>query len=637
MTTTTWSQTTTRLVLAALALGVIQSEPVSSADPDTVPPQIVALSFPSTVDVTESETRATFTLNITDDQSGVSGFSMGFTSPSGTAVNFPFFAPDLISGTPNSGVWEETIIFPPFIEPGTWEIRSIYITDLASNSASYNTETLTSLSLPTGFTVLSAGYDADPPEVVDMSFSPSTIDVSTGHQLVTLRAHITDNLAGLESAFANLESPSGPQTILSRRSMHRVSGTAQDGMYVVDFDIAQYSEAGSWKIRDIDLTDQARNRIVLKTSDLEPVISAGLAVVSEPEDLSPPELAAFDILPRVVDVSFGPVDVEFLLELTDNLAGVDPTVFTAWTQGVYIRSPSGAQSDRGSMELQSGTPLSGVWRVKIAISEFAEPGTWSVSRLHFSDAAHNCVSYISGPLHCDIVGQAALDALGAPTSFIVIRPSLTSDGTISSDGGTIADETFGNRAQIDFPSGAVAEPTNVAIDVFDSPLDVPIPEGWSAPGTRFVNIDLEPEPSLPLPPPGLTVVLPLVDPMPTGSHLDLFKVEPSTGELIQAIGVDGNTVTGSVGGDGLSATFEGIASLSTVVGVIPEIVSVVGDLDGDGDIDLGDVNILVADRNKAVGASTCGVACDLDGDGVITGLDARKLVLLCTRPRCATE
>ncbi len=28
---------------------------------------------------------------------------------------------------------------------------------------------------------------------------------------------------------------------------------------------------------------------------------------------------------------------------------------------------------------------------------------------------------------------------------------------------------------------------------------------------------------------------------------------------------------------------------------------------------------------------------DLDGDGRITGLDARKIVLLCTRPRCATE
>jgi len=59
-----------------------------------------------------------------------------------------------------------------------------------------------------------------------------------------------------------------------------------------------------------------------------------------------------------------------------------------------------------------------------------------------------------------------------------------------------------------------------------------------------------------------------------------------------------------------------------------------GDLDGDSDVDQSDVNILLGYRNKP--ASAC-PACDLDGDGMITALDARKLVLLCTRPRCATQ
>ena len=59
-----------------------------------------------------------------------------------------------------------------------------------------------------------------------------------------------------------------------------------------------------------------------------------------------------------------------------------------------------------------------------------------------------------------------------------------------------------------------------------------------------------------------------------------------------------------------------------------------GDLDNDNDIDQNDLNILLTYRNQP--ASAC-PECDIDGDGIITVLDARKLVLLCTRPRCATE
>jgi len=62
--------------------------------------------------------------------------------------------------------------------------------------------------------------------------------------------------------------------------------------------------------------------------------------------------------------------------------------------------------------------------------------------------------------------------------------------------------------------------------------------------------------------------------MISGTLLKLFKVDTLTGGLIPAINVFGKDVLGSVNADGLSATFQGIASLSTVVGLIPEALNV---------------------------------------------------------------
>ena len=60
-----------------------------------------------------------------------------------------------------------------------------------------------------------------------------------------------------------------------------------------------------------------------------------------------------------------------------------------------------------------------------------------------------------------------------------------------------------------------------------------------------------------------------------------------------------------------------------------------GDIDVDGDVDSDDLNLILAARNTL--ANGPNDLRDLNGDGKIDALDSRKLVTLCTRPRCATR
>ena len=97
------------------------------------------------------------------------------------------------------------------------------------------------------------------------------------------------------------------------------------------------------------------------------------------------------------------------------------------------------------------------------------------------------------------------------------------------------------------------------------------------------------------------------------SSEDSYEAKPSTNELYEA------------------DAFRSSDHDPVIIGLSLTPNETPGDLDGDGDVDRSDINIIRQYRNQPV--STC-PDCDIDGDGRITVLDARKLFNMCTCSRC---
>ena len=79
-------------------------------------------------------------------------------------------------------------------------------------------------------------------------------------------------------------------------------------------------------------------------------------------------------------------------------------------------------------------------------------------------------------------------------------------------------------------------------------------------------------------------------------------------------------VRGVVQASGVSALFTGIASLSTVVGLIPT-TAIPGDLNNDGRVDCLDVAIVKAAFGKRTGQPGFDTRADVNNDGIISVYD----------------
>jgi hypothetical protein len=601
---------------------------------DTTPPTLLGFDFsPMSIDVTSGRQTFVVTWHVTDNLSGVlSGeayVQATFLSPSGKQSRLGR-GTSLPGSTPLNATFQATFTIPQYSESGNWTVSQVVLSDAVGNTATLTTSDLESMFFPTVLTVADLTPDTTPPTLTSLSVVPSSINVSSGPQFVTLSLGLTDTQSGTSFlcgfyCYYGVEftGPSGDQFLgEANYNFALSSGTADAGVWTATINFPQYAQAGLWTITALTFHDNVYNYLSLSTAQLQSLgFSTTVNVTSTPSDSTPPVLTGLTISPLAVDTSTGPATITLTLGLTDNLSGVD---FAAGyvspnfnNSEIYFTSPSGQQTAVLSpyinpFTLNAGTPLNGQWQYSFVLPQFSEGGTWTLQYFQLQDTALNELTLSTSQLKTE----------GFPTTFIVYKPSLTPDGTVTSSGGTIQDTVFGSRASLTFPPGEVSSSTTVAIDVLSSPLSVPTPAGFSVnAATFFTNIQLVPEPSFPLPAPGLTLVLPLVTPMSAGMVLDLYRLDPTSGLPIPAQNTSGANIHGFVDASGLSATFMGISRLSTAVAYLPLPGTVLGDVNEDGKVNCADIAIVKADFGKKVGQTGYNSRADVNQDGVINILD----------------
>jgi hypothetical protein len=119
------------------------------------------------------------------------------------------------------------------------------------------------------------------------------------------------------------------------------------------------------------------------------------------------------------------------------------------------------------------------------------------------------------------------------------------------------------------------------------------------------------------------------------NHYEVLRDGNLIGTSIHAYYSDPNITSGELYCYAVVAVSNSGISSEISHGVCTDIFKIVGDLDSDGDIDIDDLAIILAALNTP--ANRPSDPRDIDGDGWISVLDARKLRLLCTRPRCAVD
>jgi hypothetical protein len=372
--------------------------------------------------VTDAEQPVTASLRLTDNDSGVSIVFMDLRHRESDASVFTTAA--LSSGTATDGTWTGNFIVPKNSPPGEWEL-AVTAWDAAFNLAEILTGTV--------LTVTGVG-DTTPPVVSGTpTIDPSSVDLTSGPQVVTVQVPLTDDVSGVSWAAVDLirgdvSYSTGFGTL--------ISGDALDGIWEFDVRIEQDATSGSYTLH-VTAADEAGNFAEIPTS--------ATLQVSGGDTTGPALSSTVTMDQNVVDVSTEPATVILNAPLVDDISGVQ------FAYALFRRNGDELSNSYG--ELVSGTPVDGIWRIEAIIFQDAAPGAWEVFIVAGDNAYNESIlatgltltvtggdvdpPALAGPI---VVNPTTVD-LSDPEASVLVEATLTDAGT-----GVMFVETYISRA-----------------------------------------------------------------------------------------------------------------------------------------------------------------------------------------------
>jgi hypothetical protein len=131
-----------------------------------------------------------------------------------------------------------------------------------------------------------SGVDTTKPTLTGLRVTPSSVDTTSGAQLVTVTAKATDKQSGVALVQGEIEAPGGYEVSGSRR----VRMTRHGNVWTGQATIRKCVPSGTWKVL-VAVVDHAENVTVYSSKEL---VAAGLpgtlSVTSHPGDSNPPSV-----------------------------------------------------------------------------------------------------------------------------------------------------------------------------------------------------------------------------------------------------------------------------------------------------------------------------------------------------------